>query len=727
MATLPGSEEGPRLVLVPAESPQRCVLECADDFRSGKVVKLTLSSHPGHAIVPRYADARRAEEWAYIELGIGPISVGVEAQLRDGYIIRPFDQRVFDIAYWKYEVGSALTILKSATAHPSHTFYPGGGRSFQVNANGTISCQSARHLVLGSADNFVGPRLVLVKRTADTRCIFEHAGGLKAGKNVDLTLKSHPGFAIRTKQSEPMHFDEWAVIELGIGPANQSLRASLRGGFISWPEKEMVFDIRMWQYHEGNSVLLVKSNRDHPGRTHLHGGGRTFQLNDDGTISCSSAPHLVLGLSYPVVAAKSKDTEQISSIFKKFDKNQDGYLCAEEIGEVFRRLDGKNFTPERVRAMMSCMDNDGDGRVDYEEFTQWITSDVHTPREVMQQMESYVVCRRRCTYGLSCRRKDPEHKRVFAHPGDVDFEEEEAEKEKESAEIKSGDSPEHWSVHSNVREEHGWQLWNISDPSLLAALAKFLRVHDPKHLGVGRDAKKYDKPYNDLELYGAWRVEHRDLWDLYDGRRKMIGRNVRQLRAAGASENRIQFKTQEASEGLPGGELQPTSNEIFLLHGSRPESVLSIIANGLSERLSSLNGLFGAAIYLAEDSSKIDQYTTPDGKFKAGGLDDLHVRLYQHGIRHPEQDVFYCFVVRACMGWSVRTMNGAASIDGGFNIFAGSDKRELGLVPESSPPSRFHSLVAELGQKLKRFREFMVFENTQTYIEYVIAYKRVNK
>ena len=71
-------------------------------------------------------------------------------------------------------------------------------------------------------------------------------------------------------------------------------------------------------------------------------------------------------------------------------------------------------------------------------------------------------------------------------------------------------------------------------------------------------------------------------------------------------------------------------------------------------------------------------------------------------------------------------------------VFA-AGSRELALIPGHSPPTHFHSEIAEIedrngvardthvergGNKL-RFREFVIFRPTLIYPEYLVAYRRV--
>ena len=50
--------------------------------------------------------------------------------------------------------------------------------------------------------------------------------------------------------------------------------------------------------------------------------------------------------------------------------------------------------------------------------------------------------------------------------------------------------------------------------------------------------------------------------------------------------------------------------------------------------------------------------------------------------------------------------------------------RELADVPHVSPSMFHHSLIAELGSSIGRFREFVLFHGEYVYPEYLIAYQR---
>jgi hypothetical protein len=47
-------------------------------------------------------------------------------------------------------------------------------------------------------------------------------------------------------------------------------------------------------------------------------------------------------------------------------------------------------------------------------------------------------------------------------------------------------------------------------------------------------------------------------------------------------------------------------------------------------------------------------------------------------------------------------------------------------VPGVTPPIFHHSLIAELGPVIVRYREFVLFHSEYVHIDYVIAYHRCN-
>jgi len=73
-----------------------------------------------------------------------------------------------------------------------------------------------------------------------------------------------------------------------------------------------------------------------------------------------------------MMARKMKDTdseEEIREAFKVFDRDNNGYISAAELRHVMTSI-GEKLTDVEVDEMIREADQDGDGRIDYNEFVQ---------------------------------------------------------------------------------------------------------------------------------------------------------------------------------------------------------------------------------------------------------------------------------------------------------------------------------------------------------------------
>ncbi|XP_064622991.1 uncharacterized protein LOC135485151 isoform X2 [Lineus longissimus] len=65
--------------------------------------------------------------------------------------------------------------------------------------------------------------------------------------------------------------------------------------------------------------------------------------------------------------------EEIQAAFKAFDKDNDGYITAQELKSYMTDL-GQNLSMREVEAMITEADEDQDGRISYNEFCKLISS-----------------------------------------------------------------------------------------------------------------------------------------------------------------------------------------------------------------------------------------------------------------------------------------------------------------------------------------------------------------
>ena len=161
---LPFDETASKLILTSRDSSNALVFERAEELDSGSSgVPLTLSSHPGLAVVPR--NVEKEFKWGagkYVELGVGSASMALKTKMdkhgRAGFIASTHvpmpvsdgstPSMVLDISWWKYKKGTDVKLVGEAT-HEFRSRDTGGGRSWVVNSDGTISAAMAPDLVLG--------------------------------------------------------------------------------------------------------------------------------------------------------------------------------------------------------------------------------------------------------------------------------------------------------------------------------------------------------------------------------------------------------------------------------------------------------------------------------------------------------------------------------------------------------------------------------------------------
>mgnify|MGYP002829539126 CR=1 FL=1 len=107
---------------------------------------------------------------------------------------------------------------------------------------------------------------------------------------------------------------------------------------------------------------------------------------------------------------------------------------------------------------------------------------------------------------------------------------------------------------------------------------------------------------------------------------------MRRLDVAGKLRGPLNVKTARTATAL-SAQLRVDVNESYLLHGTAPATILSILSQGPTHRFSgtSTGTAFGDGLYFAEDAGKTDQYVTLDKGYEA--RNELHKRLYENA-RH---------------------------------------------------------------------------------------------
>jgi len=70
-------------------------------------------------------------------------------------------------------------------------------------------------------------------------------------------------------------------------------------------------------------------------------------------------------------------SESLHSAFSVFDKDESGYINADEIKEVMRTM-GEPVDDKIIEAVLDGMDKDGDGLINYEEFAFIVTKEMRS-------------------------------------------------------------------------------------------------------------------------------------------------------------------------------------------------------------------------------------------------------------------------------------------------------------------------------------------------------------
>ncbi|CAE8604443.1 unnamed protein product [Polarella glacialis] len=287
--------------------------------------------------------------------------------------------------------------------------------------------------------------------------------------------------------------------------------------------------------------------------------------------------------------------------------------------------------------------------------------------------------------------------------------------------------PVYWSTAPDQFPSQGWALVNVTgNPFLFPVLQRCVAATQQDWLGQGRDASEAGA-YSALQLAAAWRIENPQRWKTFCAARDEVAVDMYRTRnLSGHLSLRTDWSNITAA--FPAAS-DLSINEVLLAHGTTSGTVLAILAGGLNARLSN-SGLFGHGTYFCDNLGKADQYTNEDPQFSSSGspLHELHKRLYRQALPHPTR-VRYMFLCRVVLGEFLRTRDGYTSVDhgDGFIVHASDEERELVEIPGISLPVRFHSLIAETGDLIKRYREVVQFHDARILPEYLLAYKRVYK
>ncbi|KAM5135914.1 troponin C, skeletal muscle [Mantella aurantiaca] len=91
------------------------------------------------------------------------------------------------------------------------------------------------------------------------------------------------------------------------------------------------------------------------------------EVDEDGSGTIDFEEFLVMMVRQMKEDAQGKSEEELADCFRIFDKNADGYIDMEELGEILRSS-GESITDEEIEELMQDGDKNNDGKIDFDEF-----------------------------------------------------------------------------------------------------------------------------------------------------------------------------------------------------------------------------------------------------------------------------------------------------------------------------------------------------------------------
>ncbi|KAH3832425.1 uncharacterized protein LOC127877783 isoform X2 [Dreissena polymorpha] len=224
---------------------------------------------------------------------------------------------------------------------------------------------------------------------------------------------------------------------------------------------------------------------------------------------------------------------------------------------------------------------------------------------------------------------------------------------------------------------------------------------DAQHVGHGRDAKGLSElNYTKVKVTRVERIENYELFHKYAAKRQELfkkafktGGPFKSMEKLTGSKGKVLTTSNIENNSVLSKEVYHEVNEHYMFHGT--DGVDKIAEQGLDCRLAGHTAMFGQGVYCAESSTKSDQYADPKGM---RSLTDRKMLL-----------------VRTCLG----------------EPFVTSSPKSYARPPCKScledkcrcSNNQFYDSI--IGDGSWNFREFIVYNMTDVYPEYIVTYDRV--
>lgn len=231
--------------------------------------------------------------------------------------------------------------------------------------------------------------------------------------------------------------------------------------------------------------------------------------------------------------------------------------------------------------------------------------------------------------------------------------------------------------------EHGKPRRELVDPEVRAAVQELMDATWKDKTTRDRGFKKVAR----FEVVNVLQNKNRSSWNTYVLTKEKI-------RSAQVDQMRAKTDCEEHPLHECFGFLDQRINEFLLFHGTQPSAANNICKEGflISKSGANTGMLYGPGIYLAESSSKGDEYAEDD----ADG---------------PYQGLYAMLICRAVCG----------------NLLVNEQQAPNGQALREACTSidrQYHSVLGDREKIRGTYREFVVYDSSQVYPEYIVIYRR---
>ncbi|XP_064586412.1 troponin C, skeletal muscle [Zonotrichia leucophrys gambelii] len=201
------------------------------------------------------------------------------------------------------------------------------------------------------------------------------AGTARHGRDRDRRLRHRPAPSGSALPALP------GTAEIGIGPCGTArdsritLQTDQQAEARAFLSEEMIAEFKaafdMFDADGGGDIstkelgTVMRMLGQNPTKEELD--AIIEEVDEDGSGTIDFEEFLVMMVRQMKEDAKGKSEEELANCFRIFDRNADGFIDIEELGEILRAT-GEPVTDEDIEDMMKDSDKNNDGRIDFDEF-----------------------------------------------------------------------------------------------------------------------------------------------------------------------------------------------------------------------------------------------------------------------------------------------------------------------------------------------------------------------